>query len=125
MEDVRIRLTPSPPRPLPASPRPQSPLPLLLDEFPPVRLPKLRPAVEFTEMLKSATLESQFDPEELADLLDPREHVSTPLDDPGLKLSLRNYIALMGSSQEAYEAVRQNTRDCFPDIELLLHWQAE
>ena len=125
MEDVRIRLTPSPPRPLPASPRPQSPLPLLLDEFPPVRLPKLRPAVEFTEMLKSATLESQFDPEELADLLDPREHVSTPLDDPGLKLSLRNYITLMGSSQEAYEAVRQNTRDCFPDIELLSHWQAE
>ena len=85
--------------------------------------PKIRTAIKFIELVEKATLESQFDPEELAELLDPLEHASTPPDDPILKLSLLNYISLLGHSQDAYEATRQNTRRCFPDIELLLYWQ--
>ena len=76
-------------------------------------------------MLGTSTLASQFDPEQLAELLEPREHESTPPDDLGLKLSLLNYISLMGCSQEAYEATRQNLRQCYPDIEMLSHFQVE
>ena len=76
-------------------------------------------------MVKDATLASQFDPEELAELLDPQEHTSTPPDDPNLKLSLLNFISFMGCSQGTYEAARQNTQQCFPDIELLSYYQVE
>ena len=54
-------------------------------------------------MVEQAMLESQFDPEELAELLDPQEHVSVPPDDPTLRLSLLNYMSLIGHSQEAYD----------------------
>ena len=76
-------------------------------------------------MVKQATLESQFDPKELAELLNPQEHVSTPPDNPNLRLLLLNYVSLIGHSQEAYKATQQNTQWCFPDIELLLHWQVK
>ena len=76
-------------------------------------------------MVEKATLETQFDPEELAELLDPQEHISTPPDNPNLRLSLLNYMSLIGHSQEAYEATRQNTQRCFPDIDLLSHWQVK
>ena len=48
---------------------------------------------------------SQFDPEELAKLLEPQAHTTTPPDDLDLKLSLLNYILFMGCSQDMYEAV--------------------
>jgi len=85
----------------------------------------MRTALEFIRMVNEATLASQFDTEELAELLEPREHTSTPPDDPGLKLSLLNYISFMGSSQDVYEAARQNTHQCYPDIELLSHYRVE
>ena len=74
-------------------------------------------------MVQEATLESQFNPEELAELLDPQEHPSTPPDDPALRLSLLNYISFMGCSQDTYEAAHQNLSQCFPDIKLLsFYW---
>jgi hypothetical protein len=76
-------------------------------------------------MVKEATLESQFDAEELAELLEPQAHVSTPPDDPVLRLSLLNYISFMGYPQGTYEAARQNTNHCYPDIELLSHYRIE
>ena len=76
-------------------------------------------------MLKESTLASQFDPGELADFLNPEEHSSTPSEDPALRLSLLNFISLIGSSNKAYEAIRQNIQACFPDIEVLSHYQAE
>jgi hypothetical protein len=54
------------------------------------------------------TLASQFSPEELQDLLEPQEHLSVPLDDAALRLSLLNYISLLGSSRDTYESVCQN-----------------
>ena len=54
-------------------------------------------------MVKEATLESQFSPEELDDLLNPWEHESTPMDDPDLMLSLRAFIGLLDGTQWDYE----------------------
>jgi len=76
-------------------------------------------------MVKASTLASQFEPEELAELLNPREHESTPSDGPAFKLSLRNFILFMGASQAMYEGARQNIRVSFPDIETLSYYQAE
>lgn len=75
--------------------------------------------------MDGATLAAQFSPDELADLLDPREHVSVPPDDPNLRLSILNFISFLGHSQGAYEEARQNTQQCFPDIELLSLYQVE
>ena len=85
----------------------------------------MRNALEFIRMVKEATLASQFSAEELSELLEPQEHTSTPPDDPSLKLSLLNYISFMGCSQDMYEAARQNTNQCYPDIELLSHYRVE
>ena len=73
-------------------------------------------------MVKNSMLASQFDPKELAELLDPQGHTLTPSDDPILKLSLMNFISFMGSSQATYEAARQNVQACYPNIEILLHY---
>ena len=75
--------------------------------------------------MKESTLASQFGPEELTELLDPQEHTSTPSDNPALKLSLMNFISFMGSSQAVYEAARQNVHECYPDVDILLYWQAK
>ena len=85
----------------------------------------MRVAIEFIQRVKDATLASQFSPEELTELLEPQEHESTPPDDPNLKLSLLNYISFMGGSQDLYEAARQNTRRCFPDVDILSHYRVE
>ena len=95
------------------------------DEYPPATLLKICNSLEFIQMVKDATLASQFEPEKLAELLEPREHVSMPPDDPVLKLSLLNFVSFMGHSQSAYEEARRNLQECFPDIELLSYYQAE
>ena len=76
-------------------------------------------------MIKSASLASQFGPEELAEFLDPQGHDSEPPDDPTLKLSLLNFILFMGHSQTAYNDACQNIQQCFPDIEPLSYYQVE
>ena len=92
-------------------------------DFPTAHQPKIRTAIKFIQGVKSASLASQFDPGELQE---PREHTTTTLlDDPGLRLSLLNYITLMGSSRDSYEAVRQNTQLCIPGTELLSYYQVE
>ena len=86
---------------------------------------KTRTVLEFIQMVKEATLASQFDTEDLAEFLEPSEHTSTPSDDLSLKLSLLNFISLMGYPQDTYEATRRNIQDCHPDIELLSLYQVE
>jgi hypothetical protein len=129
----------SPPSPPPGPPSPPPPLDFDLTDseddarpappaeadFPLAILPKIRTVLEFIELVKAATLSSQFSPEELGEFLDPQEHDSTPPDDPNLKLSLLNFISLMGSSRETYEAIRQNTQQICPGIELLSHFRVE
>ena len=74
-------------------------------------------------MVRYITLHLQC--EELAKLLKPWAHTSTPPDDPNLKLSLLNYISFISCSQDVYEAAWQNTRQCYPNIEILLHYRVE
>ena len=126
-----------PPDPPPGTPPPPPPLDLdrvesehgseedllLREDFPVAHLPRLRNAVRFIEAVETATLASQFDPEELEEFLWPQEHESIPPNDPALRLSLLNYISLLGSSsQDAYEAVRKNTQRCYNNIEILSHY---
>ena len=95
------------------------------DDFPLATIPKIRTVLKFIEQVKTATLASQFDPQELADFLDLQEYESAPPEDPNLRLSLLNFISLMGSSRETYEAIRENTQQIFPGAELLSYYQAE
>lgn len=95
------------------------------DGYPQPALPKMRRALEFIQMVNEATLVSQFDVEELAELLQPWNYVSAPPDDPDLKLSLLNYISFIGFPQSAYEAARQNIHQCHPEIELLSHYRVD
>ena len=99
---------------------------LLLEEaFPLAHLPKLRTAIRFIEAIETVSLASHFDPEELEELLEPQEHNSSPLDDPKLKLSLLNYISLLDTSHNKYEAIRKNTEKCLNGVKLLSHYQVE
>ena len=129
-----LPLSPSPPQPPLANP--SSPLPdppgnasrscsPVEEEYPPTGIPRIQTAIDFVKLLKTSTLASQFEAEELADFLHPGEHDSTPPDDPILKLSLLNFISFLGSSQHTYEAARQNLQLCFPEIELLSYYQVE
>jgi hypothetical protein len=93
------------------------------DEYPHATRPKIIAALAFIQMVKDATLVSQFSPEEFADFLNPQEHDCAPPDDPNLKLSLLNFISFMGCSQETYENARQNAHACYPEVELLSYYQ--
>ena len=95
------------------------------DDYPPTTQSKIQISLDFIWMIKESTLMSQFEPEELADLLDPQEHKSTPLDDPVLKLSLLNFILFMGASQVIYKAAQHNLHKLYPDITILSYFQAE
>ena len=101
------------------------PDPPVEDDFPVATYLKISIALKFIELVKKATLASQFSPDELTDFLDPQEHESAPPDDPNLRLSLLNFISLMGSSQDTYEVIRRNTQECLPGAELLSYFQVE
>ena len=113
-----------PPDPPPGIPPPPPPLDLdqakskhsskedlpLREAFPIAHLPKLHNTIQFIEAVETATLASQFDPEELEDFLWPQEHKSIPPNNSALRLSLLNYTSLLGSSlQDAYKVVCKNT----------------
>lgn len=76
-------------------------------------------------MVKEATLESQFRPEDLHSLLNPREHESTPMDDPNLMMSLRAFVGLLDSTQKSYDLMRQISRARNEEIEMLSYYRVE
>ena len=82
-------------------------------------------SVDFIRMVREASLESQLSAEELATLRNPRDHDSSPEVDCNLKHSIRNFIDLLGCSQDAYTAVRQNLFERDPDIPLLSYDQVK
>ena len=92
-------------------------------EYPYTPLQNMRNHLEFIKLVEDAMLETQFSPEELAELRDPQEHESTPPDNPALRFSLLNYLSFINSSQETYEEARQNLSQCYPGIELLSHYR--
>ena len=82
-------------------------------------------SVEFIQMVKDATLETQFNIEELAALRDPQQNGPSPEDDPYLKYSIRNFIDLLGTAQDRYTAVRQNHLELNPDAPILSYDQVK
>ena len=82
-------------------------------------------SVQFARMVRAATLESQFSPEELAVLRNPQETETNPEDDPYLRCSIRNFVDLLGSSQETYSRVRQNILELFPESPMLSYDQVK
>ena len=76
-------------------------------------------------MVKGATLASQFSPEELAALQDPRPHGFNPTDDPYLKYSIQNFIDLLGCAQDRYAAVRENYLGLHPGAPVLSYDQVK
>lgn len=45
-----------------------------MEDYPPTIILKIQTTLDFIRMVKTSTLASQFEPEELADLLNPWEH---------------------------------------------------
>ena len=77
-------------------------------------------------MVRAATLESQSTAEELAALRDPQEHTeSSPEDNPYFRCSVRNFIDLLGSSQDTYARICQNLLELFPDTPMLSYDQVK
>jgi len=76
-------------------------------------------------LVKNATLETQFSIEELTALRDPRETKSNPEDDPYLKYCIRNFIDLLGCAQDRYTAVCRNHLELNPDAPLLSYDQVK
>ena len=94
-------------------------------DYPPAHVEKIQLALEFIKHVREATLASQFTPEDLADLLHPREHESTPMDDPDLMLSLRAFVELLGSTQNDYEAMRRIMEARDPNIKMFSYYRVE
>jgi hypothetical protein len=95
------------------------------DEYPPCTLPEMAMSVEFIQLVKAATLGSQFNPEELAALQAPQENDSGPIDDPFLKHSIQNFIDLLGCAQERYADVRRNHLELHPEDPVLSYDQVK
>jgi len=128
------------PRPPSPPPRPPSPTPsdfddtpqnsgrntpLDDDDYPPCRLPGIATSIEFIRMVRNATLDSQFSPEELDVLRNPWAHESSPEDDPYLKFSIQNFINLLGCAQDRYAAMRENYLGLHPGAPVLLYDQVK
>ena len=79
-------------------------------------------SLEFTQGIRDVTLESQFSIKELAAIEDPQEHTESNNleDDPPLVCLIKNFIDLLGSSQDTYSSICQNLLDLFPGTPLLL-----
>ena len=91
----------------------------------PVTLEDMKTNMEFVEMLKEATLESQFSPSELDEFRNPQEISFSPSEDPDLLLSILNYIANLNASQDVYNKNRLNIQRRFPEAKVLSFDQAK
>lgn len=62
---------------------------------------------------------TQWTEDEFGSFLNPPQEPWN-LDDPQLRLSFQNYLSLSAHSSEAtYEAIRSNTKECYPDSTML------
>ena len=62
----------------------------------------MKTTLEFIRMLETATLDTQFSPDELEAFQNPQEISSLPSDDPDLLLSISNYVTNLNASQKIY-----------------------
>ena len=85
----------------------------------------MKMSIDFIQMVRDVTLESQFTAEELATLCDPQGHSSTLEDDCYLKYSIQNFIDLLGYAQDKYMAVCDNLCELDPTILMLSYDQVK
>ena len=85
----------------------------------------MKTTLEFIRMLETATLDTQFSPDELEAFQNPQEISSSPSDDPDLLLSISNYVANLNASQKIYIQNRLNLLRRFPGTKVLSYDQVE
>ena len=97
------------------------------DEDPEITLKNMKLNLEFIQMVKEATLASQFTPAELQAFRNPRGIQFSPSEDRDLRLSIKSFISSLdhNQSQKAYTATRQNILDGYPDSEMLSYDQVK
>ena len=97
------------------------------DEEPHITLAKLRSNMEFIQMVKEATLDSQFTPDELRKFRNPQPIQFSPSDDQDLRLSIKFFISSLdhNQSQEAYASNREDILDRYPDSGMLSYDQVK
>jgi len=97
------------------------------DKEPHITLANMRSNLEFVQMVKDATLASQFTPDMLRNFQNPQELQSSPSDDKDLRLSIKSFISGLdhNQSQGAYTSTRENILDRYPDSEMLSYDQVK
>jgi hypothetical protein len=104
----------------------ENPLPPEFDEeLPAITREDMLLNQRFVEMLKGATLESQFSPDELRDFCNPEKLWFSPSEDPDLLLSISNYVDTLNASQDVYTKTRANIQRRCPDVEILSYDQVK
>ena len=85
----------------------------------------MKTTLQFIQILKDATLDTQFSPKELEAFRNPQAISSSPSDDPDLLLSISNYVANLNASQDIYIKNRLNTQRRDPNIKMLSYDQVQ
>ena len=85
----------------------------------------MKTTLELIQMLKEATLESQFSLDELEAFRNPQEISFSPSEDPDLLLSISNYITNLNASQAVYKSNRLNFQRRSPEVKMLSFEQAK
>ena len=99
------------------------------DETPPgddeddshITLESMRENFRFVQMVREATLTTQFSPAELHSLENPRPLELSPSDDPDLLLSIKSFISTLDhtTSQEGYADIRDIILERYPKSGML------
>ena len=125
-EDLDIPGTPPGAERDPDSDEDESSFLLDLDvEVPPITREDMLLNQRFVQMLRNATLGSQFTPKELDDFLNPQELDFSPSEDPDLLLSISNYVDTLNASQDVYAKTRLNFQRRSPEVKMLSYDQVK
>jgi hypothetical protein len=78
-------------------------------------------ACQFVDLLKKAEFGDEHDglDEKTLERLRNPPTEEFVLDDPHLKLSIKNYLSTRKASQETYDSIRANIIECFPESKML------
>ena len=106
---------------------PPPPNPDKEEDDPAITLAALKTKSKFIEMVRDATLKSQFSPAELRTLQNPQENQVSPFDDEDLWLLISFYISSLNhaQSQGAYGDSRDDILKRYPDSNMLSYDQAK
>ena len=95
------------------------------DNGPGITLDHMKTNHQFLQMVKDATLATQFGSVDLNVFQNPQELGSSPSDDPDLCLSIRLFISTLDhlTSQRGYTSTREDILERYPDSNILSYDQ--